>query len=138
FALGGVPRVAWCDARDTRPRKGDALKTKIQNTLVTLGTLGLSLLLFGSAAVGLGACAAAQTPPSEPPLEDAKIEEIVASLGPDARPECQTYVRFFCKQKGITVAGCNRYADSVRGNASLEQGAIVCKAAVDGQPQPQQ
>ena len=104
-------------------------------------TLGLPALLFIFGAF-LGACGSAQPAPSEPaeaPLTDAKIEEIVASLGPDAKPVCQVYVRTLCKQKGANLAACERYAESIRGMANNDQGTIACKAVVDGMAQqPQQ
>jgi hypothetical protein len=119
----------------------NAMKLGITKTIATFRTLFVLALGFGSAGLGLGACVPAEPATtasagsSEPPLTDAKIEEIVASLGADARVECQRYVRYYCKQKGVTLQGCNVYADSVRGHANSDQGAMICRHVLDSQPQ---
>lgn len=117
---------------------GITLKTTLQNLAVTIG---FPALLFAIVGTGLGACAqpAASPAPADAPLTDAKIEEIVASLGPDAKPVCQEYVRVLCKQKGANLAACERYAESIRGMANNDQGTIACKGVVDSMPrQPQE
>jgi hypothetical protein len=112
---------------------GITLKTKTQNLTAMIGLPAL-LFVFGSS---FGACAPAEpaAAPADAPLTDAQIEEKVASLGPDAKPVCQEYVRVLCKQKGANLAACERYAESIRGMANNDQGTIACKGVVDSMAQ---
>ena len=67
-------------------------------------------------------------------LDQAQIDEIVASLGPTADASCKAYVREACtRARGDqSLAACQQYAASFKDLASTAQGASMCKSMLDG------